>query len=191
MNKLMTVAVAALALTAFAAENDGARKFSRANGPAAGERGVFPRGGSGFVPAGDSTAAVASNPKLAEAIGLSQEARDQIKKAEADYRKELVGLQARIHEAMNKQAELMKADKPDEAAVMAAVDELFEGRKAMAKAQARRTLAVKGLLTPEQLEKAKTAIQREREERRGRRSAERRPQRPAPAAPKAADEAGK
>ena len=41
-----------------------------------------------------------------------------------------------------------------EAAVMAAIDELFDSRKEVSKAQARRSIAVKALLTPEQLEQA-------------------------------------
>ena len=53
-----------------------------------------------------------------------------------------------------KQLDLMKAEKIDEAAVMAAIDEVFELRKAMAKEQAKRLIAVKTVLTPEQVAKA-------------------------------------
>lgn len=189
MNKLMTVVAVAFAFTAFAADNDGVRRFPRGNGIAAGERGPFQRGG--FVPTGDSALLAVSNPKLAEEIGLSAEARDQIKKAEDAYRKGLGELQSKIHEAMSRQTELMKPEKPDEAAVMAAIDDLFDARKAMAKAQARRILVIKGQLTPEQLEKAKAAVRRDREERRGKRTSERRPARPVAPEPKAEGEAVK
>ncbi|MBR3922042.1 MAG: hypothetical protein IKJ45_02935 [Kiritimatiellae bacterium] len=53
-----------------------------------------------------------------------------------------------------KQLDLMKAEKINEAAVMAAIDEVFELRKAMAKEQAKRVIAVKSVLTPEQVKKA-------------------------------------
>ena len=62
--------------------------------------------------------------------------------------------QKKVREATMKQVELMKAEKIDEAAVMAAIDEVFELRKAMAKDQAKRVIAVKSILTPEQVAKA-------------------------------------
>ena len=57
-----------------------------------------------------------------------------------------------------KQLELMKADKIDEAAVMKAIDEVFELRKEMAKEQIRRVIAVKSILTSEQIAKAREAV---------------------------------
>jgi Spy/CpxP family protein refolding chaperone len=62
--------------------------------------------------------------------------------------------QKKVREATMKQVELMKAERIDEAAVMAAIDEVFELRKAMAKDQAKRVIAVKSILTPEQVAKA-------------------------------------
>ena len=54
-----------------------------------------------------------------------------------------------------KQFELMKAEKVDEAAVMKAIDEVFELRKQMAKEQVRRVIEIKSILTPEQIAKAR------------------------------------
>ena len=54
-----------------------------------------------------------------------------------------------------KQFDLMKAEKVDEAAVMKAIDEVFELRKQMAKEQVRRVIEIKLILTPEQIAKAR------------------------------------
>ena len=83
------------------------------------------------------------------------------------------GAQKKIREASKKQAELMKAAKIDEAAVMAAIDEVFEARKAMAKAQTKRIIAVKSILTPEQIEKFYGEIVKEQKERGARRTGQR------------------
>ena len=64
-----------------------------------------------------------------------------------------------------RQFELMKADKIDEAAVMKAIDEVFELRKEMAKAQVKRVIAVKSVLTPEQIEKAREEVKKMFEQR--------------------------
>ena len=60
-----------------------------------------------------------------------------------------------MREAVQKQTQLMQADKIDESAVMAAIDEVFELRKAMAKEQTKQVIAMKSILTPEQISKAK------------------------------------
>ena len=54
-----------------------------------------------------------------------------------------------------RQVELMKAEKVDEAAVMKAIDEVFELRKQMAKEQVKRVIEIKSILTPEQIAKAR------------------------------------
>ena len=71
----------------------------------------------------------------------------------------------KVHEATMRQFELMKADKIDEAAVMKAIDEVFELRKEMAKAQVKRVIAVKSVLTPEQIEKAREEVKKMFEQR--------------------------
>ena len=59
---------------------------------------------------------------------------------------------------MEKQVELLKAEKIDEAAVMQAIDEVFEARKEIAKAQTKRTIEIRSILTPEQVTKALEAM---------------------------------
>lgn len=110
-------------------------------------------GGMGVMgPMTDPVVRAVSNPKAAEKYGLSEEQQAKLKEANkvSEANREN---QKKVREATTKQLELMKADKIDEAAVMAAIDEVFELRKEMAKAQARRVIAVKSILTPEQIAK--------------------------------------
>ena len=151
MKKLMMVAAAALCCAAFAQAPEG--------GPRGGEgrRGGF--GGPGDIGPGgagvqvDPVVRLVSSPRAAEVLGLSQEQQDKLRAlnnfgaARESQRK--------VREATQKQAELLAAEKVDEGAVMKAIDELFELRKEMAKEQTKRAIAIKGILTPEQIEKAR------------------------------------
>ena len=172
MNKLMMVAFAAVAGVALAQEPEAPKENpGRGSGrrPMMAERGSMPRGVGNMGMPGDASVMAVMNPKVAEKIGLSDEVQLQIKKIDLDSRKVIRELQKKTREAMEKQAKLMKEAKVDEAAVMSAIDELFDLRKEMAKAQIKRVLAVKALLTPEQLEKAVEELRKVREERRGKR----------------------
>lgn len=154
MNKiLIAMAAAALAGAAFAQEP--------AEGPKGGERRGFDRGqrpGFGMMMApefgGDMAVRAVFRPKVAEKLGLSEETQAKLRDIEEDSNKKINDIQAKIRAAMEKQAELLKADSPDEDAVMKAIDELFRLRRDLAKVQTRRVLAVKKLLTPEQLKQA-------------------------------------
>ena len=200
MKKLMMLAATALACTVMAQEpadgpKDGPRHGKMDRGPQMAERGEHGqrgpqmggergpmaggmRGGQmggmmgGMMGGNPAEAAVMSvlNPKIAEKIGLSEEVRAQIKKIDGDSRAATRELQKKTREAMEKQAKLMSEPTSDEASVMAAIDELFELRKEMAKHQTRRVFAIKALLTSEQLAAATEEMKKFREERRGRRA---------------------
>lgn len=150
MKSLIIVAVAALSCVAFAdgGPEGGAR-------PEGGRRGFGPReGGMGPMMGGmDPIVRMVSNPEVADKIGLSDEQKAKLKELKGD-REANRAAQEKVRAATMKQLDLMKADKVDEAAVMAAIDEVFELRKAMAKEQAKRVIAVKSVLTPEQVAKA-------------------------------------
>ena len=149
MKSLIVVAVAALSCVAFA---DGPEGGAR---PEGGRRGFGPReGGMGPMMGGmDPIVRMVSNPAVAEKLGLSDEQKAKLKELRGDGEANREA-QKKAREATMKQVELMKAEKVDEAAVMAAIDEVFELRKAMAKEQAKRVIAVKSILTPEQVAKA-------------------------------------
>ena len=147
MKSLIVVVVAALSSVAFA---DGPEGGQRPEGP---RRGFGPSDGFGPMMGGDPIVRMVSNPAVAEKIGLSDEQKAKLKELKGDGAANRES-QKKVREATMKQVELMKAEKIDEAAVMATIDEVFELRKAMAKEQAKRVIAVKSILTPEQVAKA-------------------------------------
>ena len=147
MKKLMLVVVAGLFCAAFADGKDGAAR------PEGARRVGAPISGPMMRSAMDPVVRMVSNPAVAEKLGLNDEQKDKIKKLREDFKKNRDG-QKKLRDATMKQVELMKAEKIDEAAVMAVIDEIFELRKTMAKDQVKRIIAVKLILTPEQLAKA-------------------------------------
>ena len=150
MKSLIVVAVAALSCVSFA--DGGPEGGARSEG---GRHGFGPReGGMGPMMGGmDPIVRMVSNPAMADKIGLSDEQKAKLNELKGD-REANRAAQEKVRAATMKQLDLMKADKIDEAAVMAAIDEVFELRKAMAKEQAKRVIAVKSVLTPEQVKKA-------------------------------------
>ena len=146
MKSLMMTVVAALACAAFAQAPEGGapREGGRRGGMGPGMMGG---------PMMDPIVRAVSNPKAAEKLGLTEEQQAKLKevnKPNAASREN----QKKVREATMKQLELMKAEKIDEAAVMKAIDEVFELRMEMAKEQAKCVIAVKSILTPEQIAKA-------------------------------------
>lgn len=157
MKSLMMTVVAALCCAAFA-DGKGA--------PPPGEGRPGGRGPHGGMngPMIDPIVRMVSNPKAAEKLGLTEEQKAKLKeinKVSAANRE----MHKKVHEATMRQFELMKADKIDEAAVMKAIDEVFELRKEMAKAQVKRVIAVKSVLTPEQITKAREEVKKMFEQR--------------------------
>lgn len=147
MKSLMMTVVAALACAAFAQAPEGG---APGEGGRRGGMGPGMMGGGAMM---DPIVRMVSNPKAAEKLGLSEEQQAKLKeinKIDKAGRER----QKKVREATMKQLDLMKADKVDEAAVMKAIDEVFELRKEMAKDQAKRVIAVKAILTPEQVAKA-------------------------------------
>ncbi len=102
----------------------------------------------------DPVVRLVGNPKVAEKLGLSEEQREKIKEINKANRDNSEELRKALRDAMEKQAELLKADKVDEAGVMAEVDKAFDARKELAKRQIRRVIAIKSVLKPEQVSKA-------------------------------------
>lgn len=155
MKSLMVAVVAALCCAAFAEGPEGGAPHK--GGPRGGMgRGMGPgmmQGmGAGMMMA-DPIVRIATNPNSAEKLGLSEEQVEKLKKVGQDKEKRREESE-KMRAAMEKQAKLMSAEKIDEAAVMAAIDEVFELRKEMAKEQAKRVVAVRTILTPEQIKKA-------------------------------------
>lgn len=95
----------------------------------------------------------ALNPKVAEKLGLTEEQTARLKALAAD-RDANKALQSQVRKGMERQAELLNAEKIDEAAVMAALDEVWAAKKEIAKLQTKRVIAVREVLTPDQIKQA-------------------------------------
>lgn len=154
MKSMLTMVVAALCCAAVA-EGPGDGRGRRG--------GMGPHEGGMGPMALDPIVRVVTNPKAAESLGLTDEQVAKVaelqKSAKANRE-----TQQKVRAATLRQIELMKADTVDEAAVMKSIDEVFDLRKEMAKEQARRVIAVKSVLTPEQIAKAHEALQKFRAE---------------------------
>ena len=156
MKSLVMTVVAAACCMALAQGPKGVPGNDRPRGPEMGERpgrGPHLGGMGGMNKMGDPLLRAVTNPRIAESLGLTDEQKAKIKDLASD-KKSVREAQKKVREAATKQLELMKADKIDEAAVMATIDEVFELRKQMAKDQAKRVIAVKSILTSEQIAKA-------------------------------------
>lgn len=109
-------------------------------------------------PGNDPIVRLVKDRKTAEKIGLSKDQLKQIRdlcKAGDAAAKALREKQA---QAMERNAAAFEADRLDENTVMAAIDEIFDLRKAAVKEQMKAIIAAKNVLTPEQLEKAKQEL---------------------------------
>lgn len=163
MNKLVMTMTAAMAFAAFAqepaapAEGEGAPKPAamRDQGPRrmGGDRPFGPMMG-GEMMGGDPVVRAVMNPRAAEKLGLSEEQKAKVAALRNSDKETVKALQEKVREGMKRQLDLLKAEKVDEAAVMKAIDDVFEARKEMAKAQTKRMISVKAVLTPEQITKA-------------------------------------
>ena len=111
------------------------------------------------VPAGalDPIVRAALNPKVSKKIGLTEEQQAKLRAVAGD-KDVLKTLQEKVRKGMSRQAELVAAEKIDEAAVMAALDDVFAARKEVAKHQMKRLIAVKSILTPDQIKQATEAF---------------------------------
>ena len=151
MKSLMMMVAAAVSLA------------SLAQGPAAGSA-ACSRGGrveKAGTPSIEPVLRAAMNPKLAEKAAISEEQVAKLK-AIADEKGALKTLHEKVRKGAERQVELLKAEKIDEAAVMAAIDETWDAKKEVAKYQTKRLIAVKSILSAEQIEKIRDALKAKR-----------------------------
>ena len=149
MKKLMMIAVAALCCVALADGPERGAHRPGGPGPHGGMGGMRPHE-MGF----DPIVFAVQRPRIAEKLGLSEEQKAKIKGV-TDRAKGGREAMQKVREATKRQFDLMKAEKVDEAAVMKAIDEVFELRKEMAKEQVQRVIEIRAILTPEQIAKAR------------------------------------
>jgi periplasmic protein CpxP/Spy len=95
------------------------------------------------------------NPKIATAIGLSDDQKKKMDDTYQQYRLTLVDLHATLEKQELQMQPLIEADQPDESQVLAQIDRVAQARAELEKADARMLFEVRKTLTPDQWQKLK------------------------------------
>lgn len=91
-----------------------------------------------------------NNPELAEKLKLTDDQRKAMDAILLQHREKLVDLRASLEKAELRLEPLMREDQPNEAKVLASIDEVAQARAELEKANARFLLAIRGKLTSDQ-----------------------------------------
>jgi Spy/CpxP family protein refolding chaperone len=91
-----------------------------------------------------------NNPKIAERLKLTDDQRKSMDAILLEHREKLVDLKGGVEKAELQMEPLMKADAPNESAILAQIDKIAQARAELEKANARFLLALRSKLTPEQ-----------------------------------------
>ena len=97
-----------------------------------------------------------NNPRIAAELKLTDDQRKAMDGILQEHRMRLVDLQANLKKAELEMEPLMKADTPDQAAILAQIDKVAQARAELEKANARFLLALRGKLTPDQWKQLQT-----------------------------------
>ena len=102
--------------------------------------------------------------RLAKALGLSEEQKEQIKAIFRKHRDETAPLRKEMMSGRRELRNLIRADKPDEAAIREQVKKIAATGGDLAVRRAKMAQEVRAVLTPEQIEKFR-ALQEKRDRR--------------------------
>jgi periplasmic protein CpxP/Spy len=91
-----------------------------------------------------------NNPKIVEKLKLTDDQRKAMDAIFQQHREQLVDLHANMEKAEIAMEPLVKADQPNESAVMAQIDKVAQARAELEKANARFLFQLRAKLTPEQ-----------------------------------------
>jgi protein CpxP len=91
-----------------------------------------------------------NNPKIVEKLKLTDDQRKAMDGILQDHRVTLIDLHANVEKAEVEMEPLMRADQPNEAAILAQIDKIAQARAELEKANARFLLALRSKLTPDQ-----------------------------------------
>jgi len=91
-----------------------------------------------------------NNPKIAEKLKLTDDQRKAMDEIFQQHREKLVDLHANMEKAEIAMEPLVKADQPNESAVLAQIDKVAQARAELEKANARFLFQLRAKLTPEQ-----------------------------------------
>ncbi len=135
----------------------------RRDGPGRFGPGGAGRGGFGMNEGGSFGFLVPllQKPETAAKIGLPEEKAQALAATFADLDAQLKAVNEKLPAAFKRQAEALEAATPDEAAVLAAVNEVWDLRREVALLQTRKVLAIRATLGAEQIEKARALLREE------------------------------
>jgi periplasmic protein CpxP/Spy len=91
-----------------------------------------------------------NNPKLVEKLKLTDDQRKSMDQIFQEHREKLVDLRANVEKAEIEMEPLVRADQPNESAVLAQIDKVAQSRAELEKANARFLFALRAKLTPDQ-----------------------------------------
>ena len=91
-----------------------------------------------------------NNPKIIEKLKLTDEQRKAMDDIFQQHREKLVDLRAAVEKAEVQMEPLVRADQPNESAVLAQIDKVAQARAELEKANARFLFALRSKLTPDQ-----------------------------------------
>lgn len=91
-----------------------------------------------------------NNPKIVDKLKLTDDQRKAMDQIFQAHREELVDLHATVDKAEIEMEPLVRADQPNESAVMAQIDKVAQARAELEKANARFLFELRSKLTPEQ-----------------------------------------
>jgi len=93
------------------------------------------------------------DPKLAQQIGLSADQQKKMDDIMQQHRLKLIDLNAALQKEEALMHPLIEADQPDESKILAQIDSIAQARAELEKANARRLLGIRQVLTPDQWKK--------------------------------------
>jgi len=91
-----------------------------------------------------------NNPKIIEKLKLTDDQRKAMDEIFQQHREKLVDLRANVEKAEIEMEPLVRADQPNESAVMAQIDKVAQARAELEKANARFLFELRAKLTPDQ-----------------------------------------
>jgi Spy/CpxP family protein refolding chaperone len=139
---------------------DGQHRFAGGGrGQFGGNRMGMQRGGRGGFGGGAGLLRMAENPRVRTALGLSDEQVARLHKIGVDAQKASVQTRADMQLRRIELRELMRADNPDQSAIMAKLDEVNALQGKMQKQRVETMLSARSVLTAEQLKKVKTFME--------------------------------
>jgi len=128
-------------------------------GPGERGHGGWQRGGRHGFGGGEHLLRMAENPRVRQYLGLTDEQVGRLHTISVDAQKASVQTRADVELRHIELRELLRADNPDQNAIMQKLDEVNALRGKMEKQRVQTMLSARSVLTPEQIKKVKTFME--------------------------------